>query len=293
MNVYKNRNEPFFFLVIILGGSFAAIFFAPSALKLFGFSGMSVTEILERPEESAGRALLIYQCIGSLLMFLVPGLIMINRWKTHKINTLEKPNWGWINTILTIILLPLLLPFMDYLSSIWNNWGQQTPWLKGIFEQYNANTQLIEKMIFFEHIGDTLFSFIVFVIFAALSEEIFFRGTIQRFLHQSLKPGQAILIGALAFALGHLNIVQLPFLLIAGGVLGLIYWVSGRLWVSVLAHALHNGLTYFWTLSSGPGNYGTVASTQTNYALVIISCSIALAIIIKMVKTRKKYREID
>jgi membrane protease YdiL (CAAX protease family) len=287
MNVYKNRNEPFFFLVIILGGSFAAIFFAPSALKLFGFSGMSVTEILERPEESAGRALLIYQCIGSLLMFLVPGLIMINRWKTHKINTLEKPNWGWINTILTIILLPLLLPFMDYLSSIWNNWGQQTPWLKGIFEQYNANTQLIEKMIFFEHIGDTLFSFIVFVIFAALSEEVFFRGTIQRFLHQSLKPGQAILIGALAFALGHLNIVQLPFLLIAGGVLGLIYWFSGRLWVSILAHALHNGLTYFWTLSSGPGNYGTIASTQTNYALVIISCSIALAIIIKMVKTRK------
>ena len=287
MNVYKNRKEPFFFLVIILGGSFAAIFFAPSALKLFGFSGMSVTEILERPEESAGRALLLYQCIGSLLMFLVPGLIMINRWKTHKINTLEKPNWGWINTVLTIILLPLLLPFMDYLSSIWNNWGQQIPLLKGIFEQYNANTQLIEKMIFFEHIGDTLFSFIVFVIFAALSEEVFFRGTIQRFLHQSLKPGQAILIGALAFALGHLNIVQLPFLLIAGGVLGLIYWVSGRLWVSVLAHALHNGLTYFWTLSSGPGNYGTISSTQTNYALVIISCSIALAIIIKMVKTRK------
>ena len=287
MNVYKNRKEPFFFLVIILGGSFAAIFFAPSALKLFGFSGMSVTEILERPEESAGRALLLYQCIGSLLMFLVPGLIMINRWKTHKINTLEKPNWGWINTLLTIILLPLLLPFMDYLSSIWNNWGQQIPLLKGIFEQYNANTQLIEKMIFFEHIGDTLFSFIVFVIFAALSEEVFFRGTIQRFLHQSLKPGQAILIGALAFALGHLNIVQLPFLLIAGGVLGLIYWVSGRLWVSVLAHALHNGLTYFWTLSSGPGNYGTISSTQTNYALVIISCSIALAIIIKMVKTRK------
>jgi membrane protease YdiL (CAAX protease family) len=220
-------------------------------------------------------------------MFLVPGLIMINRWKTHKINTLEKPNWGWINTLLTIILLPLLLPFMDYLSSIWNNWGQQIPLLKGIFEQYNANTQLIEKMIFFEHIGDTLFSFIVFVIFAALSEEVFFRGTIQRFLHQSLKPGQAILIGALAFALGHLNIVQLPFLLIAGGVLGLIYWFSGRLWVSILAHALHNGLTYFWTLSSGPGNYGTIASTQTNYALVIISCSIALAIIIKMVKTRK------
>lgn len=287
MNVYKNRKEPFFFLVITLGGSFAAIFFAPSALKLFGFSGMSVTEILERPEESAGRALLLYQCIGSLLMFLVPGLIMINRWKIHKINTLEKPNWGWINTILTIILLPLLLPFMDYLSSIWNNWGQQIPLLKGIFEQYNANAQLIEKMIFFEHIGDTLFSFIVFVIFAALSEEVFFRGTIQRFLHQSLKPGQAILIGAFAFALGHLNIVQLPFLLIAGGVLGLIYWVSGRLWVSVLAHALHNGLTYFWTLSSGPGNYGTIASTQTNYALVIISCSIALAIIIKMVKTRK------
>ena len=293
MNVYKNRKEPFFFLVIILGGSFAAIFFAPSALKLFGFSGMSVTEILERPEESAGRALLLYQCIGSLLMFLVPGLIMINRWKTHKINTLEKPNWGWINTILTIILLPLLLPFMDYLSSIWNNWGQQIPLLKGIFEQYNANAQLIEKMIFFEHIGDTLFSFIVFVIFAALSEEVFFRGTIQRFLHQSLKPGQAILIGAFAFALGHLNIVQLPFLLIAGGVLGLIYWVSGRLWVSVLAHALHNGLTYFWTLSSGPGNYGTIASSQTNYALVIISCSIALAIIIKMVKTRKQFREID
>lgn len=287
MNVYKNRKEPFFFLVITLGGSFAAIFFAPSALKLFGFSGMSVTEILERPEESAGRALLLYQCIGSLLMFLVPGLIMINRWKIHKINTLEKPNWGWINTLLTIILLPLLLPFMDYLSSIWNNWGQQIPLLKGIFEQYNANAQLIEKMIFFEHIGDTLFSFIVFVIFAALSEEVFFRGTIQRFLHQSLKPGQAILIGAFAFALGHLNIVQLPFLLIAGGVLGLIYWVSGRLWVSVLAHALHNGLTYFWTLSSGPGNYGTIASSQTNYALVIISCSIALAIIIKMVKTRK------
>ena len=288
MNASNARREALIFFLIAVSGAFAAIFFAPSALKLFGFANMTIQEILAQPEESAGRSLLLYQAIGATLMFLVPGLFIINRWKqNNSINLLTKQKWGVIQTVLALSLLPLLLPLMDWLSNLWSDWGHQSPILKALFDEYDANSLLIEKMIFFNSLGDSLFSVFVFVILAATSEELFFRGAIQRLLHNNLKPYQAIILGAMAFAIGHLNLVQLPFLIIAGTALAFIYWISGRLWVSISAHILHNGLTYFWTVSSGPGSYGEMSRQTSNIWQVLIFTAVAIIIAIQLNQLRK------
>lgn len=288
MNANNARREALIFFLVVICGALAAMFFAPSALKLFGFANMQIQDILARPEESAGRALLLYQAIGATLMFLIPGLFVVNRWKQNgDIKQLPKQKWGIVQTILALALLPLLLPFMDWLSTLWSDWGHQSPTVKTLFKQYDANAVLIEKMIFFNSFSDSVFSVFVFVILAATSEEIFFRGAIQRILHNNSKPYQAIILGAAAFAIGHMNIVQLPFLVVAGTSLGFIYWISGRLWVSISAHLLHNGLTYFWTISSGPGSYGELSQQPSSSWQLLIFTAIAIAAAIRLIKMHK------
>lgn len=289
MNANNSRREALLFLMAIICGAVTAIIFAPSALKLFGFSNMTIQEIITRPEESVGRSLLLYQATGTVLMFLLPGVFIINRWSQgNNIPQLKKHKWGFVDTLLALALLPLLLPLMDWLSSLWNTLGQKIPLLSDLFDQYDANTALIEKMIFLPSIGDSIFSVLVFVIIAAISEEIFFRGAIQRMLHNNRKPYAAILLGAMAFAIGHMNIVQLPFLIIAGSSLGFIYWISGRIWVSISAHVLHNGLTYFWTLSSGPGSYGEPSEATLDTWQILLCTILALSAGFALMKMQKR-----
>ena len=288
MNANNARREALIFFLVVISGALAAMFFAPSALKLFGFANMQIQDILARPEESAGRALLLYQAIGATLMFLIPGLFIVNRWKQNgNIQQLPKQKWGIVQTVFALALLPLLLPFMDWISTLWSDWGHQSTAVKELFDQYDANSVLIEKMIFFNSLGDRLFSIFVFVFLAATAEEIFFRGAIQRILHNNLKPYQAILLGAAAFAIGHMNLVQLPFLVVAGTSLGFIYWISGRLWVSISAHVLHNGLTYFWTVSYGPGSYGELSQQPSSNWQILIFTAIAATIVIRLIQMRK------
>ncbi len=77
---------------------------------------------------------------------------------------------------------------------------------------------------------------------APLCEEAAFRGYLQGALLTRRRPAAAVGLGALLFAVMHLDPVRFPAVLVLGALFGWLAWRSGSLWPAVAAHAAHNGL---------------------------------------------------
>ncbi|MFM1884476.1 MAG: hypothetical protein RL168_660 [Bacteroidota bacterium] len=280
------QREVLTLLLAILAGTLLAGLFAPKALQFFGYSGMTIEEIVARPEAPAGRALLLGQGLYTLFMFALPGLYLLQRWREKPlVPALSKGHWNWVDSVLAWAILPLSLPFLSWATEIWSTLAADWAWMAPHFEAAKASDRAVEKMLFFPSLGDQVLSFCTFVFVAALSEEILFRGAVQRLLHDRTTPLAAILGASVAFALGHMNFVQWPFLLGAGLLLGGLYWISGRLWVTMAAHVLHNGLTYYWSIQAGPDQYGQLEVDLPGWG-ILIATLMAIGVGMVLVKRR-------
>ncbi len=77
---------------------------------------------------------------------------------------------------------------------------------------------------------------------APACEEIAFRGYVQGALLTRRTPAAAIGLGALLFALMHLDPVRFPAVLGLGAFFGWLAWRAGSLWPAIAAHAVNNGI---------------------------------------------------
>ena len=96
-------------------------------------------------------------------------------------------------------------------------------------------------------------SFLLAAVFAPVFEEWLCRGMVLRGLLTRLKPGWAIVVSALFFAIIHLNPWQALNAFIIGVVMGYVYYKTGCLWLTMLIHFVNNGtavvLSQFTSLS--------------------------------------------
>ena len=82
---------------------------------------------------------------------------------------------------------------------------------------------------------------LVMALLPAISEEAFFRGTIQNiFLDFRCTPLAAVILSGLFFATMHMEFDNLLAIWCMGIVLGLLYYYTGSLWVSIMAHFFNN-----------------------------------------------------
>lgn len=82
---------------------------------------------------------------------------------------------------------------------------------------------------------------LVVVVGAPFVEELFYRGLVQRsLLNRLARPGWAVVVAALFFAIGHMQSLQFPALVAVGVVFGLLAYRSRRLGLSMFAHAGFN-----------------------------------------------------
>ncbi len=89
------------------------------------------------------------------------------------------------------------------------------------------------------NVAQLFLAIIVSAFLPAIVEEIIFRGVILNGLRNKGK-WFAIIISALAFSLMHTSIFQLPYTFIFGILLGLIYWETNTLWLTMIIHFVSN-----------------------------------------------------
>ncbi|MBN1560048.1 CPBP family intramembrane metalloprotease [candidate division KSB1 bacterium] len=96
------------------------------------------------------------------------------------------------------------------------------------------------ELVQFQSVPDALLLLLAAVFFAALFEEMLFRGLLQQTLEHFKSPVIAIVLAALFFTLGHFSLWTAVQITLLGLVLGYVAWKSGSILSSIVMHALNN-----------------------------------------------------
>ncbi len=144
------------------------------------------------------------------------------------------PFKGWQIVLITIVLAFATMISADYPNYLNYKITTATPAMKELYDQV---IELLGSMT-----GGPLWSsFLLAAIFAPIFEEWLCRGMILRGLLTKMKPGWAIVVSALFFAVLHLNPWQALNAFIIGLVMGYVYYKTGSLWLTMLIHFVNNG----------------------------------------------------
>ncbi len=112
----------------------------------------------------------------------------------------------------------------------------------GIMESYLPFAEMeMEDLEFLDVMMKNPIGIVSACILAPLAEEAVFRGAIERsLLDRGWKPWLAILVSTLFFSVAHFNLTQGTATIIAGALLGWVYYRTRNLWPCVFVHAVNN-----------------------------------------------------
>jgi membrane protease YdiL (CAAX protease family) len=181
------------------------------------------------------------QGISSIMIFLLPAVIYARITFTSKsfyflgLKKAEKSGmYG-----LAILCIMLAFPFVIWLGEL----NQHIPLPQWMTAMEKDTAKQMEALLKINKPVDILINVIIIAILPAICEELCFRGALQRILiHCTKNPWIGIVITSILFSALHLQFQGFLPRMFLGIVLGALYWYSGSLWTSILAHFVNNGV---------------------------------------------------
>ena len=156
--------------------------------------------------------------------------------KGYKLNSSNfGPYKGWVLALITVALTYSMMAASDLPNYLNYKFTTSVPWMKDLYDNF------LEVMKQMTGEGPFWSTFLVTAIFAAVFEEWMCRGVVLRGLLAKMKPGWAIVVSALFFALIHMNPWQALNAFIIGLVMGYVYYKTGSLLLTMLIHFVNNG----------------------------------------------------
>ena len=144
-----------------------------------------------------------------------------------------------------------------------------------------------------EAISDNTFMvFLLVSFFAPIIEEIIFRGIIQKgMINNGVKPRNAILVSALVFGIVHFNPWQFIGAFLLGIVLGVVYFKTKSLLMSIFLHFFNNTIAAIMMKFCDTDSFAELLQIP-NYLILFIGIVIfAFFYYLFMYKNRIYYRE--
>lgn len=183
------------------------------------------------------------QFTGSVVSFLLPALFF-GYYSSPK----ALPYIGIRRSIIaelflaSAVLLFCIQPLIGWMGEI--NAHIKFGLLQKPFEEMDAlHNRALEVFLQMESPGDLLINLFIMAILPAISEELFFRGALQKTLAGlSNKPWLAIVISSVVFSLLHGTFFKLLPIFTLSLLLGTVYHITRNLWYPVTIHFLNNAL---------------------------------------------------
>jgi len=187
-------------------------------------------------------------CIATVtqdvIVFILPAIVtamLITRRPADFLTIRHKASVAGI--ALTCLLLVMAVPVMNLVIS-WNAAieipGEVGDWMH---EMESSASETISRMVNGQSIMSLVVLILVVGFFAGFSEELFFRGCIQRMMITAkVNPHIAIWVTAFIFSAIHLQFFGFVPRLLLGALFGYLSWWSGTIWTSVGAHIFNNVL---------------------------------------------------
>lgn len=222
------------------------------------------------------QAMRIITVIQDVVVFIVPAIVtamMVTR-QPATLLCIDRPI-PLNPTLIGACTLLCSIPAMNFV--IWLN--TSIPFPEDIFQaltemEENANAA-IQSLMGSHTVGNLIMSVLIVGLFAGLSEELLFRGGLQRLLVTGgVNHHVAIWATAFFFSMLHMQFFGFVPRMLLGAFFGyMLYW-TGSLWVPVILHALNNTVYVVagW-LNNGADSPSAIDSigSGTDIAYVVIS----------------------
>ena len=201
-------------------------------------------------------------------MMFDPGYVLDNR---------HFEPYGMVLLILITVLMTFTSMFVFDLPNYWNM--QLTNKSSILAEFYEMFTEMMKELTG----GPFWSSFLTVAIFAPIFEEWLCRGMVLRGLLTKMKPGWAIVVSALFFAVIHANPWQALNAFMIGLVMGYVYYKTGSLILTMIIHFVNNGTSVILSHLDSMKDYADVNSwmevmdKSTYMILFVVSCVILAA----------------
>jgi membrane protease YdiL (CAAX protease family) len=183
----------------------------------------------------------LIQALSTILLFGFPAFVYA--WRTYRDRPLYylgfRPSIKTNFYLLGILILFASMPFEGWLGQL--NKGIPLPgWM--LKSEADIDRQ-IGAMLKADSPLTAFINIIVIALLPAIFEEACFRGGLQRILIRLFKsPWSGIVLTAIIFSAIHGQFQGFLPRFFLGVLLGAVYWYSGSLWVSILAHFFLNGI---------------------------------------------------
>lgn len=207
---------------------------------------------------NAGEVASIYvgSVMQSLLGTALPAYFVAAMVHTSPAGYLRMTDRDRIGEKLIFAVLAFMLSYVlaSFLSQ-WNRGMELPASLSGVEQvlrsMEDAALETTDLLLSGKSIGSLVLNLVVVAGFAAVAEEMFFRGALQQFIQEKFPNGHAaVWIGAMVFSLVHFQFYGFLPRLLLGGLLGYLFLYTRNLWIPILFHFINNALIvimhYFW-----------------------------------------------
>jgi membrane protease YdiL (CAAX protease family) len=207
-------------------------------------------------------ALLTASAVQCVVAFCMPV------WITGRLTTDSMPRFtgltervSWRPFAGVLIVYLLSLPAMNQLIA-WNEAIHFPAWGAGIEATLRgweeANGAVAEKMLSSLSVGSMIAGVAIIGLLTGFSEELFFRGGLQRILGDGMaRKHVAVWVSAFIFSAIHFQFFGFFPRLIMGAFFGYLLVWTGSLWPAIFAHALNNSavVVSVWKLGDAIGEF--------------------------------------
>jgi membrane protease YdiL (CAAX protease family) len=192
-------------------------------------------------------SLKVVQAISVIIVFILPACLFVlffSPEKLHYFSLNRSPSFIFV--IISCLLIISAMPFITYLEGL--NKAMSLPEAFSGIEQWMRTSELkvqeIEEALMKDQTpAGLIMNVFVIGFMAALSEELFFRGLVQRaMLNMSKKVHLSVWVTAVLFSAFHMQFYGFLPRVLLGAILGYIYVWSGSLWTNIIVHFLNNAL---------------------------------------------------
>jgi hypothetical protein len=239
------------------------------------------------------QAVRVVQLVSTFFIFFLPAYFTALIMNKKPLKFLGfNVHFSWRQLLLAIGIMLVSLPLVGSLSEI----NKLIPlpaayekFFKELEETYEKQVVVLSRITGFR---DYLMSLLIMALGPAIFEETFFRGGMQNLLQQwTRKPWLAIAITSIVFSAIHFSYYGFLPRVALGFVLGLLFYYSGSLWLSIAGHFFNNALVvtqiYYYARQGKP------IEDAMNETYPIWIGAIALVVLAGLIYIYKKFSEQD
>lgn len=238
----------------------------------------------------------VMQVFQSIFIFLVPALLcayLFNEDGCQYLKIKKAVNLKvLIYSIILIVAIQPLISFTGYYNKMMTLPESLSELEQSMQAMENSAAALLERLMA-DHSPDVVIAnFIVIAVAAGITEEFFFRGSLQQLVKKICHNRHVtVWITAFIFSFIHFQFYGFVPRMLLGALLGYIFLWSGNLWIPVIVHTLNNALSValYYKFHSTPV-YDRLESFGTGDTVWATVASIAVTGVILSLLSREYQR---